>query len=492
MMHLKDTRVKYRKLKIILLLSLILLTGFISTSLISYHVAHDALSRQIRETALPLTSDNIYSEIQRDLLQPIFISSLMAQDTFLRDWVLDGEEDASAMIRYLGEIQKQYNTITSFFVSENTRRYYHPSGVIKRVSGSDPQDAWYFRVRRMRTDYEINVDTDTADQRSMVIFINYRVYDYSGKYIGATGVGLAVNAVKEMIDSYQNRYGREVFFTDMEGRITLHSERYQGADHIRGIPGLDAFATQILTSPGSSLSYESQGNTTFVNSRLVPQFRWYLMVMQSQDPSRQGIHHILMFNLGISLVITLIALLLVYLVISGYQKKLETMATTDKLTGAANRQAFDMLFEQALKGVRRNKTPLSAVMFDIDHFKEVNDTFGHTTGDTCLKCVAGIARSRIREMDILFRWGGEEFLILLADCSLDQAAKIADDIRVSLTRCKEVAHHGRNVTVSASFGVAQLADSDVSTDLIRRADQALYSAKERGRNRVETETSCAA
>ena len=113
-----------RKLPV-LLIGLILTTGFLITSLSSYFVSRTSLRSQITLNELPLTSDNVYSEIQRDLLRPILISSIMASDTFLRDWVIHGEYNSMKVIRYLKEIKKKYNTFTSFFVSDKTRIYYH-------------------------------------------------------------------------------------------------------------------------------------------------------------------------------------------------------------------------------------------------------------------------------------------------------------------------------------------------------------------------------
>ncbi|MCG8508608.1 MAG: diguanylate cyclase, partial [Rhodospirillales bacterium] len=126
-----------KKIRFVAILTILLATGFILTSLVSYFVARDSLTTQIEENTLPLTSDNIYSEIQRDLLRPIFISSLMAHDTFVRDWALAGEIDEDRIIRYLAEIQKRYGTVTSFFVSERSRKYYHSSGVLKTVTQED-------------------------------------------------------------------------------------------------------------------------------------------------------------------------------------------------------------------------------------------------------------------------------------------------------------------------------------------------------------------
>ena len=476
---------KNSKMRFVGILTILLLSGFVTTCLISYYVAHDSLSEQIAETTLPLTSDNIYSEIQRDLLRPVFISSLMAQDTFLRDWTMAGEKDDTAIIRYLKEIQLQYGTVTCFFVSEKTRRYYHPSGTLKTVSETDPQDAWYFRVQKMREAYEVNVDTDTADKNSMVIFINYRVFDYAGRYIGATGVGLAVNAVRDLIDSYQNRYGREIYFIDPEGQVTLHGLSYNGRDNIRKVPGLSKHATQILTSPSNALSYADKGKTIYVNSRLVPQFKWYLLVMQDDDPAESRILNTLMINLTLSFVVTAIVLLLAHLTIGGYQQRLEEMATTDKLTGAANRQGFEMLFNQCLKQAKRQGTQLSAIMLDIDRFKEVNDTYGHAAGDLTLQAVTQTAKRHIRDSDILCRWGGEEFLILLSDCNLEQAHAVAEKIRRNIETDNSVVHKGEQICITASFGVTQLGEAETVADFTRRADEALYKAKDNGRNRTE-------
>ncbi len=476
---------KNKKNRFVGIISVLLLFGFVTTSFVSYYVAHNSLMNQIADTTLPLTSDNIYSEIQRDLLRPIFISSLMAQDTFLRDWILDGEQDEKAIIRYLNQIQKRYATITSFLVSEKTHKYYHSSGVLKKISQEDPQDKWYYRVQKIQEDYEVNLDIDTADMQSLTIFVNYRVYDYSGRYIGATGVGLAVKAVGDMIDTYQNRYGRRIYFTDREGRITLRGSKYSGPENIREVSKLAKIATQILTSPSTSLTYEDNSKTVYINSRLVPEFGWYLLVEQVGDPSQKLILNTLMGNIALSLIITMVVMLLAYLTIGGYQRRLEEMATTDKLTGLANRHVFDMLFDQALKYSRRKDGKLSALMFDVDHFKNVNDTHGHPAGDSVLNALADAVRTQIRDSDILFRWGGEEFLLLLPDCDLNQAVKIAEKIRSAINNRASVTYGGREIFITVSLGVGQLLTGEDRVNLVRRVDEALYKAKANGRNRVE-------
>ena len=471
------------KKKVIAVLCSLLLLGFVATSLVSYIMAHNLLSQQIEESALPLTSDTIYSEIQRDLSRPVFISSLMAQDTFLRDWTLDGEHDADKILRYLQQIQQSYATITAFFVSDKTHRYYHPTGILKTVSPDNPQDAWFFRARKLNNDYEINVDVDTAHPDRMTVFVNYRIYDYSGKLLGITGVGLDVTTVARLIKTYEKRYNRLVYFIDREGQVVLHGENFSYPDNIRKRNELQRYATQLLATSGHALSFNTQHGTSYLNSRFIPEFNWYLIVEQSGAHAEGTISHSLMLNLGISIVIMAIILMLVYFTLGGYQKQLEAAATYDKLTGLLNRQTFDVLVEKQLHLAQRRQSSMVAILADIDHFKTINDNYGHLAGDFVLQSIAGTLRYLVRDSDLLCRWGGEEFLFLLQDCSLEHGLKCAEEMRTAIEE-RAFTYKGKTLNITASLGLAVSNADDNCESLFHRADQALYLAKQQGRNRV--------
>ncbi|MBA3013286.1 MAG: hypothetical protein FP812_24075 [Desulfobacula sp.] len=125
--------------RLIFVLSLILLSGFFLTNVISYQASKRSVKTSIIESSLPLARDNIYSEIQKDLTRPIFVSSLMANDTFLKDWVLGGEGDQALIQKYLLEIKDKYHFFTSFFVSDISKTYYHFKGTLKKnQSGQQP------------------------------------------------------------------------------------------------------------------------------------------------------------------------------------------------------------------------------------------------------------------------------------------------------------------------------------------------------------------
>ncbi len=314
------------KTKLVAAISVLLVTGFLITSLTSYFVSRASLRAEIFSSELPLTSDNIYSEIQKDLFRPVFISSLMSTDTFLRDWVLAGESEDRQITRYLNEIQQKYNTFTSFFVSEKTKLYYHSDGVLKKVSPDEPRDAWYFRVRDMKTDYEINIDPDIANKDAMTIFINYRVFDYDHNYIGATGVGLTVNAVKKLIETYQGKYKRAIYFFDKKGEIKLTGSRSDPS--IKHISQLD-FAPRFMGKPDiisdTSFTYRKDGEAVHANIRYVEEFGWYLVVEQPEKDIVRQIFITLIMNLFICVGITIIVLILVNLSVTAYQKRIETL-----------------------------------------------------------------------------------------------------------------------------------------------------------------------
>lgn len=162
------------------------------------------------------------------------------------------------------------------------------------------------------------------------------------------------------------------------------------------------------------------------------------------------------------------------------KKSFEKIATTDKLTGIANRFQFDLLSHQAIKNAQRYGEPLSLIMFDIDWFKKINDTYGHDVGDEVLQNVTGLIRARVRESDIFARWGGEEFVIMLLNSDPVQAHNIAQTLR----SCIDEHHFSTVGHLSASFGVTTLRSNDTAHSFFKRADNNLYLAKQGGRNRV--------
>ena len=166
--------------------------------------------------------------------------------------------------------------------------------------------------------------------------------------------------------------------------------------------------------------------------------------------------------------------------------QLQHLSKVDFLTNLLNRRAFEEHITQQMALARRQAWPVAFIMFDLDHFKRVNDRFGHATGDTVLKKIAAIARPEFRATDTLARYGGEEFIALLINCSVADAITFAERVRTAIAQATFTAEDGTAFQITASFGVSgAMATDAIDTDaLVQSADQALYRAKNAGRNRV--------
>jgi len=161
-------------------------------------------------------------------------------------------------------------------------------------------------------------------------------------------------------------------------------------------------------------------------------------------------------------------------------KDFEKMAKEDPLTGCLNRTGFRNILFRETQRLREFGEPLSIVMFDIDHFKSINDTYGHPVGDTALVNIATLVRSRIRTTDALVRWGGEEFVILCPDTGLANAEHLAENLRRQLEDCALIPQR----TITCSFGVTEMGINEEVDQVFERADKALYQSKTTGRNKV--------
>lgn len=161
-------------------------------------------------------------------------------------------------------------------------------------------------------------------------------------------------------------------------------------------------------------------------------------------------------------------------------RKITELVRTDSLTGLSNRRYFQERYEEAFSQAKRNNTPLSVIMMDLDHFKHINDTYGHEAGDTVLRALGSTLMQQARPGDLPARFGGEEFILFLPQTVATGALRLAERVRKT-TAGMDMLENGTKVTISA--GIAQMRPEDSGDSLIRRSDEALYRAKRHGRNR---------
>jgi diguanylate cyclase (GGDEF)-like protein len=471
------------KRRLIGFVAAIIVAGFGGSSLLGFLAARDAIRASIEGEALPAAAESVYSQLQTDLVEPVFVSSMMGNDSFLQDWAARGESDKGAIRKYLGQITSRYGAFTAFFVSEKTGLYYYAGGVLKTVSPAEPRDAWYYRVRSMARPYELNVDPDLAHGDALTIFVNYRVIDSGGAFIGAAGVGISLDTLRGMIERFRSDFGTSIYFVRADGSLVAGSPfgLVKAYPSVSADPALSAAAARALATGGGSFRYSRGREVILLRALKLPELSWYVFAERPEGAAVAGARKALYLNLALCAAVLCLVLLTSILTVNRFQTRLERSASIDPLTGALNRLAFDAIAEHAVKASQRSASPLSVLMFDIDAFKKVNDELGHPAGDAVLERVASSARASIRESDLLCRWGGDEFLALFSDCRAADALAIAEKLRAAV-RDRSGPDWPAKVAVSA--GIAELESGESFDALVGRADAALLEAKRAGRDRT--------
>jgi len=328
----------FKKSELITVLGVFLLFGFIATSVASYYVSKSNIRQAVITRELPLASDNIHSEIQRILLPPLNVSETMANDVFLRDWLLEGEQDIGKITDYLNAIQTKQGMSSAFLVSDRTLSYYSYKGLRNKID-PDGRDVWYARCKKGDPEFEINADIDMHVSNRLTLFINYKVFDYDGRFIGMTGVATRIESIEALIDRFKKLYHKTIYFVSPAGRVAFHAdenadplEKPNWADYL----GSDELTSKLLSQPSSTVEYQRDGQHVLLNARFLPELKWYLVVEESVNGNMAYLRQMLMINLGVCLLITLLVLAIVFLTVQQYQKQLLAQ------NGMVSKQAEDL------------------------------------------------------------------------------------------------------------------------------------------------------
>jgi diguanylate cyclase (GGDEF)-like protein len=477
--------------KLLLAMVAILIFSFVGVSILNYKLTRASIHEEILRNDLPLTMDNIYSELSSDLTRPLLVSSSMGSDTFLKEWSLEGEVDADKVIRYLDQIKEKYGFITTFFVSATSGIYYRFSGIHKNISPDDAHDVWYYDFLASGKEYDFDVDSDEAAHNVLTIFINYKVVDEEGELLGVAGVGVKVDTMARRIGEYQEKYQRTVYLTDIQGTIQVHPDTTLiEKKNIKELEGLADLAETILakTKDSGNFDYWRDGEQILLTVRYLQPLDWFLYVEQNETNALAIARKNFINTLLIGFLVSIAIITLTVITINRYQNRLELLAISDELTGTANRRALESEFQRFCYGHSRSGRSFSLILLDLDNFKKVNDTHGHLIGDRFLIDFVGLIGRSVRPTDVLARWGGDEFVIL-TDSDGEAATVQAERIRKVLKTEDFVGPEGRpddpRNLVTVSIGVCVYAEGDDLDKMLSRADQVMYRCKARKGDSVE-------
>lgn len=472
-----------KKYTIVLIITIMLVILSTSISWLNYSVSLNNAHKQLKEHSLPLSLDNIYSSIQKNIIEPYLLSSMMANDTFVQDWILNEEKDKEKIIKYLESIKNKYGMFNTFLVSEKTKNYYTQDGFVEVIKKDNLANKWYFDFKRQQEHHEINLDFNNHLSNDLIMFINYKIFDAQYHFIGATGVALKISYINDMLQKFRQKHNFIVTFFNKKGDVVLAEREITQEKNIQELPYLKFFQDKIISKTPQLLEYQKKDAEYILNTKYIPELNLYLAVEVKVNKYIEDVKKVFYFNLIISMIITLLVAVVLIMIIKKHNSKYETLAKYDPLTKVLNRRSFEEQLTKLINTSKNKKFDFSLIFVDIDNFKLINDSLGHSKGDVVLCEITKILKENIREIDLIARWGGEEFIVVLKNTPLETGKIKAELLRQSLEE-NIVLKDSINYPITGSFGLTQFKAEDSLDSLISRADEAMYKSKTNGKNQV--------
>ena len=471
--------------RIVFIITVLLFTLSTSLTVINYAESLDSTRKQLKNRSLPLTVDNIYTKIQKQIIEPNLIASMMSNDTFMKDWLAHEENDIDQITQYLAAIKNKYQIFTAFLVSAKSKNYYTANGLLEQVAPHNKNNAWYFNFVNQTDMSEINIDYNKFMGQSLIMFINHKIYDDELNMIGVTGIGLKTSYINKMLKYFRQQYNFNVYFVNASGEVVISEQGVNSLKQLSEHSELKKIIPDISNQDKQLFEYSELGESYLLTKKYIAELDTYVFVEAKVDDFTQSVKEAFYFHLMISALITLLITLIVLLYVRKIHTKLNNLASNDPLTGLPNRRTFSRQLEHFISLNDRHPLKLSLVFIDVDDFKMINDAKGHDVGDNVLINIASILKSTIRQTDFIARWGGEEFIILLIDTQLQEAQLIAEQLRSNIED-NPYLHQQAKKEVTISLGVSQVNDNEEADSVFKRVDNALYQAKKHGKNTVET------
>lgn len=465
-----------REYKLLIIISLLIVISILLNNLIWYRESINNSKDIVKNKILPLTSDIIYSEMKKELVKPIIISSIMANDVFFHNWIMDGEKDVDQIKNHLSLIKKRYNTKISFFISEKSKNYYYSKGILKKISKKNNRDNWYFKTKDSDKPYIVNIDYDSANDNNLTVFSDYKVIGKKGEFLGVAGVGISIDTFKNLITKYEKKYNSKIYLVNKSGAVKLCNDK----NHEK-VAFTDEHLKIITSNKNSSFKYKKNNVEISLNSRYITENGWYIIVEEHENYYIEKLKKTTMINILISSTITIMVLLMILLIIKNHNKEIKKLINRDKLSNAYNRQAFEEIYGTSLK--KKKGLGLTIAFFDIDYFKDINDKYGHLAGDYIIKELSCLIKKNLPVDSYLFRWGGEEFLILFSNIDYKTAVNNICMLKKLISQNNFI-WEDKVIKITVSGSIMKLKHDDDLDNIFSTVDKKLYEAKRTGRDKI--------
>ncbi|WP_252981457.1 cache domain-containing protein [Aliarcobacter butzleri] len=309
------------KYKVVVLITILLIFFSILLSVVNYIVSLNNAQNQLKEQALPLSLDNIYTDIQKNIIQPYLVSSMMANDTFVQEWLTNDEENNQRIERYLEAIKNKYDMFNTFLVSDKTKNYYTQSGFVEKVDENNPTDKWYFNFKNTQNKHEINLDFNEHLSNNLIMFINYKIFNKDYHFLGATGVAIKISYIDDLLKSFRSKHKFIVTFFNEDGKVILSERQINNKTNLDEYEGLKEYKDLILSKKANTIEYSNKGNSYILNTKYIPELDLYLTIQANLSDFTKDAHHVFYLNLVGSVLVTFIISIFIFLIIKITAKK---------------------------------------------------------------------------------------------------------------------------------------------------------------------------
>ena len=447
---------------------------------------YQSLSEEHLESTLTLADIDISKQIENSMSRPVMVSKTMANDEFLKAWLIKEKNDSISnneldqLYSYLKTYQRKYGYTTVFCISSSTGNYYYQDGFNKTISSEDPHDVWYYNFVESGQEYDLEVDTNQSNNDTITVFVNFRVESETGELLGIIGVGLQVSYIEDTIRTYEQDYDLSVYIineggakTSFRGDTDIFINRSELAARTKITDDIE-----LNRSPQSNIQwFTSNKERRCLITKYDETLGWYLILEKETNSIVSSFQERIKSNIIYMLVSLALCIVVTSLVFFNYNQRIVAMENIDELTGLFNNKMF---YQQYSKFMRKNQSkPKTMFMFDIDHFKTINDTYGHLFGNVVLSMVGEKLQEATREHGLTARWGGDEFLGVLA-VDTEKAKKLLTNYMDEIKN--EVDFRQYHITISV--GMIDLNEKLNMDQMVKKVDQALYQSKENGRDQI--------
>ncbi len=413
--------------KIISILIFLLLCLSVGFSTLNYMQSLNEINSQFKERSLPLSIDNIFTEVQKNIMEPNLIASMMANDLFLKNWLQKDEPNVQVLSKYLETIKNKYKLFSTFVVSDKTQSYYTSKGFLEKLNKNNPNNFWYFRFKDADFNNEINVDLNTQLANSMILFINYKIFDEKMNYLGATGVALELSYVNNMLNYFKQNYNFNVFFINKLGDVVLSLDK--DIKNISDIKQLEFERNTIMSEYSKIIEYEDKGNKYILSTKYIPQLDLYLVVQGEMEQFLEEAQNKFLINLLASTFLTIFVIVLIFILTKDYDKKLVLMETLDPLTKLPNRKTFFEMMDKSIHLFKRNGYPTTLLFVKIKNYEDFHNQEGDLLSERVVIRISDLLKQIVRKTDYIGKCREDSFSIILSNTNIKNGVKVAENIQ---------------------------------------------------------------